>query len=216
MVSADPVRGAAQRLGLGRGGRDGWWYVPRAVRADQPVPMVVVLHGAGANGQDVLPIFTPFADTAGLVVIAPESRGLTWDVLRGGFGPDVAFLDQVLAHVFARQAVDPAHVALSGFSDGASYALSLGLANGDLFTHLIAFSPGFALPPARVGAPRIFVTHGTEDRVLRIDPCSRRLVPKLRAEGYALDYEEFPAGHMVPPRLANEALRWMLGQAAGT
>jgi phospholipase/carboxylesterase len=40
-------------------------------------------------------------------------------------------------------------VALGGFSDGASYALSLDLTNGDLFASLIAFSPGFIqLDPA--------------------------------------------------------------------
>ena len=39
----------------------------------------------------------------------------------------------------------------SGFSDGASYALSLGAANGDLFTHIAAFSPGFMRPPVSVG-----------------------------------------------------------------
>ncbi len=34
-----------------------------------------------------------------------------------------------------------------GFSDGASYALSLGVPNGDLFTHIVAFSPGFMRLP---------------------------------------------------------------------
>jgi predicted esterase len=40
-----------------------------------------------------------------------------------------------------------------GFSDGASYALSLGLANGDLFTHVLGFSPGFMRVPRHVGRP---------------------------------------------------------------
>jgi len=51
-------------------------------------------------------------------------------------------------------------VAIQGFSDGASYALSLGLTNGDLFTHVIAFSPGFAAPAEQRGRPRIYVSHG--------------------------------------------------------
>lgn len=42
-------------------------------------------------------------------------------------------------------AIDPAHVAIGGFSDGASCALSLGLVNGDLFTHVMAFSPGLVV-----------------------------------------------------------------------
>jgi poly(3-hydroxybutyrate) depolymerase len=47
--------------------------------------------------------------------------------------------------------VDPQRICVSGFSDGASYALSLGLANGDLFTHVAAFSPGFMRPPCTQG-----------------------------------------------------------------
>jgi len=48
-------------------------------------------------------------------------------------------------------AADPARVTLGGFSDGATYALSIGLANGDLFPQVIGCSPGFiaqAPPPA--------------------------------------------------------------------
>jgi phospholipase/carboxylesterase len=89
-------------------------------------------------------------------------------------------------------------VALGGFSDGASYALSLGLTNGDLFTHLIAFSPGFMAPGGEVGRPRCYVAHGTRDAVLPIDRCSRRLVPVLERAGYAVRYHEFDGPHTVP------------------
>ena len=66
-------------------------------------------------------------------------------------GPDVDTIDRSLRTVFAALPVDPHRLAISGFSDGASYALTLGLPNGDLFTHVIAFSPGFMQPPSRVG-----------------------------------------------------------------
>lgn len=61
---------------------------------------------------------------------------------RSGFGPDVLYLNKALHHVFNRYSIDPSRLAVAGFSDGASYALSLGVANGDLFSHIIAFSPG--------------------------------------------------------------------------
>ena len=73
--------------------------------------------------------------------------------------------------MFARFTVGT--VTVCGFSDGASYALSIGLANGDLFGHVLAWSPGFVAPPEFVGRPRVFVSHGTDDRVLPIDRCSR-------------------------------------------
>ena len=59
-------------------------------------------------------------------------------------------MDQAVHHVFERYSIDPGRIGLAGFSDGASYALSLGVANGDLFTHIMAFSPGFMRPPAQV------------------------------------------------------------------
>jgi phospholipase/carboxylesterase len=78
-------------------------------------------------------------------------------------------------------------LAIGGFSDGASYALSLGISNGDLFTHVLAFSPGFMAPAGRTGSPHIFVSHG----VLPIDRCSRKIVPDLERGGCNVLYWEF-------------------------
>jgi phospholipase/carboxylesterase len=133
-------------------------------------------------------------------------------VVRSGFGPDVEYVDRALDLVFARYTVDSAHVAVEGFSDGASYALSLGLLNGDLFTHVIAFSPGFVLAERREGRPRCFVSHGVHDTVLPIDPCSRRIVRGLRADEYDVRYTEFDGGHDVPPAIARAGVSWLLGR----
>jgi phospholipase/carboxylesterase len=176
----------------------------------RPSPLVVLLHGAGSSASAAITLLGDLADAYGLVLLAPDSRGSTWDVIRGGFGDDVAFIDRALEHVFERCPIDPARIALAGFSDGASYALSLGIGNGDLFTHLIAFSPGFAAPAAQAGRPRVFVTHGVADAVLPIDRCSRHLVPALRGGGYDVVYEEFDGGHAVPRELARRAIEWMI------
>jgi predicted esterase len=135
---------------------------------------------------------------------------LTWDVIEGGYGPDVAFIDRALDQTFSRYAVDPRHIAAEGFSDGASYALSLGLTNGDLFTSVIAFSPGFMAPEERQGSPRIFISHGTRDQVLPIDRCSRRIVPRLKSSGYDVLYREFDGPHTVPQEIVRESLDWFL------
>lgn len=188
------------------GRREGLLYVPPHYQVGQPAPLVLMLHGAGGNAQHSLNPLMPLADEAGLILLAPDSRGQTWDIVRGGYGPDVAFIDRALAQTFAHYAVDPAHLAIEGFSDGASYALSLGLANGALFSHVLAFSPGFMAPAARQGQPRIFVSHGTGDDVLPIDSCSRRIVPQLRQAGYDVTYREFDGPHTVPAGIAAAAL----------
>ena len=195
---------------LGPGGaHDGYLYVPPNHRAESPAPLVVLLHGAGEDARDGLALLRAQADAAGIILLALTSREYTWDLLVGRrYGPDVAAIDRALEHVFSRCAVDPGRVAVGGYSDGASYALSLGIANGDLFTHVLAFSPGFLAPPGRRGSPRIFVSHGTRDGWLPIDRCSRTIVPQLQHAGYEVRYREFEGGHVVPPEIGREAADW--------
>ncbi|OMQ16227.1 hypothetical protein A7K94_0204005 [Modestobacter sp. VKM Ac-2676] len=115
-------------------------------------------------------------------------------------------MDRALGEVFSRLRIDPARVAVAGFSDGATYALGLGLANGELFDRILAFSPGFVPPGPRSGQPAVFVSHGTADEVLPIDRTSRDLVPELRDDGYEVTYREFDGGHAVPPEITQEAV----------
>jgi predicted esterase len=201
-----PRRGALP-LELG-GKRDGFVYVPESYRAAQPASLVVMLHGAGGNARYALETLQVLADSEGFILVAPDSRGATWDMISGGYGPDVTFINQALVWVFVRFAVNPARLAIGGFSDGASYALSLGIANGDLFTHVLAFSPGYAAPVEQHGEPQLYVSHGTKDAVLPINSCSRRLVPRLQGAGYNVRYHEFDGPHTVPAEIAREAVEW--------
>jgi phospholipase/carboxylesterase len=191
-------------------GRDGLVYVPESVNSAQAAPLIVLLHGAGGDARQMVPLLQEQADARGIVLLAPDSRGRTWDVILRDYGPDVAFLDRALEQVFARHAVDPERLAIGGFSDGASYALSLGLTNGALFTHVLAFSPGFMAPTRTADNPRFFVSHGVADDVLPIERTSRHLAPELRRAGYDLEYREFPGGHVVPPEIVRAGVDWFL------
>jgi len=189
--------------------RDGLLYVPPSYRADTPAAFVVLLHGAGQNAHVLMDPMRPLADSLGLVLLAPESRGSSWDVRYGDYAQDVDFIDAALAKVFAKVNVDSSRVSVAGFSDGASYALSIGLINGDLFSRVAAFSPGFVGPGKPVGKPEIFVSHGTEDQILSIDRTSRVLVPRLKEAGYRVDYHEFRGRHGVNPELLRQAAAWL-------
>jgi phospholipase/carboxylesterase len=179
-------------------------YVPPG---EDPKTLVLGLHGAGGSPDEPIALLRPHADRAGLILLAPKSRGRTWDIAQGGFGPDVAAIDDLLEQVFSEYEVDD--VAVAGFSDGASYALSLGLTNGDLFRSVIGFSPGFIAFGQQNGTPRMFISHGTNDSILPIGRTSRRGVPRLRAAGYSVKYREFEGDHEVPPRVAREAVEWL-------
>lgn len=187
-------------------------YVPAVYDDDTPAPFVLSLHGAGGNEYSGQFPLRELADAAGLILLSPASRGATWDIIGDRFGLDVATIDLALADVFARCAIEDDRIAIAGFSDGASYALSLGLSNGDLFGHVLAFSPGFVAPIEQRGEPSIFVSHGTQDAVLLIEHTSRRIVPGLRRAGYAVEYREFDGGHTVPPDIAREAVDWFLAR----
>lgn len=209
----DTPRGAARDAGLPPGTsplglgerRDGLVHVAPGGDPAAPAPVLVMLHGAGGTARHALGVVERHLPP-GLVVLAPESRRPTWDVIGGDYGPDVAFIGRALEHLAARRRLDPARVAVGGFSDGASYALCLGLINGELFRHVLAFSPGFAAPTRAQGRPRIYVCHGMADDVLPIEACSRKLVARLRRAGYDIRYREFEGGHVVPGRMVEEAL----------
>jgi phospholipase/carboxylesterase len=207
--AVDESRLGLQPLGLGTG-RDGLVFAPEVAATGRPLPLVLMLHGAGADARSGVAPFVGQAEDAGVILLAPDSRRRTWDVLLDGYGPDVGFIDRALADVFGRFTVDPANVVVEGFSDGASYALGLGLANGDLFRRIVAFSPGY-VPSVGEGRPAVFVSHGVADEVLPIDRCSRRIVPTLRRRGYDVHYREFPEGHTIPPEIVDEALGWLQG-----
>ena len=185
-------------------------YVPRLLD-DNPFRLVLLLHGSGGSARQGIELMLPIADCHRLLLVAPKSRLSTWDVIMHGYGPDVRRIDRLLDEVSAAWPVN--RLAVGGFSDGASYALSLGIANGDLFTHVLAFSPGFIAPPGQAGAPRLFISHGTRDRVLPIDYCSRRFIPALRRAGYDVLYQEFDGPHTTPPEIAQQAIAWFVGSA---
>jgi phospholipase/carboxylesterase len=206
----DPESLGVVRLGLSESERDGVLYLPSGRQRDRPAPLLLVLHGATGTGRQAIRRLQPLAEARGVILLAPDSRAYTWDVVLGGFGPDVEFVDRALGRAFALSRVDPARVAIGGFSDGASYALTLGLANGDLFSRVVAFSPGFVAEVARRGSPRLFVSHGTRDEVLPIETCGRRIANEARRQGYDVRFLEFEGGHAVPPEVAEAAMDWLL------
>jgi phospholipase/carboxylesterase len=195
-----------QPLGLGSD-RDGLLIVPSGYQPDKAAPLAVMLHGAGGDARHIAGL-SAVAGSLGVILLVPESRNSTWDAIRGSFGPDVEFLDRALSRTFDRCFVDRRKIAIGGFSDGATYALSLGLDNGGLFTHVLAFSPGFNASRRPQGRPTIFISHGRADRILPIDHTSRRIVPALENASYPVTYREFDGPHAVPPEIAREGFAW--------
>jgi phospholipase/carboxylesterase len=205
-ATKDSFTTGIQSLGLD-GKKDGLMYVPKSYHHDRPAALAVMLHGAGGNAEQGMSLLKQYADDNNIILIAPASRAGTWDIIvNESFGPDVIFMDQALALAFKRYNIDTSRIAIGGFSDGASYALCIGLTNGDLFSDIIAFSPGFAYTVEPTGKPAVFISHGIKDRVLPIDPCSRRVVPQLKRHGLEVNYIEFDGAHEIPGNISKSAV----------
>ena len=187
-----------------------------------PLPLLVLLHGAGGSARRFLETFRGEADRGGYLLLSLQSEAVTWDLIvdaagkRGGkgepgFGGDIARSDQLLLDLFRRVAIDPRRIVLAGFSDGASYALSLGLANPKLFHGIIAMSPGFFVaPPAFDPKQRVFITHGRRDEILPFAQ-ARRIADLLETTGVALRFKPFDGPHSVNRTTFAEGMAFAIG-----
>jgi predicted esterase len=171
-----------------------------------------MLHGFGGWADEMKSSYD-LAEEFGVVLIAPESRNVTWGQSTPGFDADVRYIGKAYRQVTDVINVDPERVGLGGRSDGAGYALSMGLAYGDVFNHLIILSGGLMVPARRKGRPKIFLAHGSDDRQMPIDLTGRKYSATLTSEGYDVTYREYEGGHATPPYVVKEAFAWLVGRA---
>jgi predicted esterase len=204
-------------------------YVPASI-GRKPMALIVLLHGYGEKAGDYLDRFTAEADSRGVILLTLQSKGPTWDLIPqhdGGqgplamksvpalrFGADVARIDAVLNDLFSRTTVDARHIVLLGFSDGASYALSLGLANPQLFSTVLSFSPGFVVIPKQVApSQRIFIAHGRQDQVLPFHVAEKDIAGLIAANHLKPVFRPFDGDHHIDDGALADGLAYALGSA---
>ncbi|WP_129115702.1 alpha/beta hydrolase [Halegenticoccus tardaugens] len=184
-----------------------------------PAPAVFVLHGRGANEEDLLPLARRFPDELRVVSLrAPERLmgGYTWyelDTSAGGLhssqpdGDDFRrSLDLVSESVDAAveaYAIDPDRIGLLGFSQGAITSLALLLEDPDRYAWVAALH-GYlaeshaALDPDGIDGKPVFVSAGSADQVIpphRAEAAAGR----LRELGADVAFGAYEAAHGVGP-----------------
>lgn len=182
--------------------RDAHLVVPEGLDPAAPTPLMVLFHGGGGHAEKILPMMEHHALTQGFLLLVPQSRYPTWDIVIAGNGPDRERLDVALAAVNARYRLDPSRICFAGHSDGGSYALSLGLTNGQFVSHIIVSSAGFMSVHHQEGAPRIFMSHGLQDTQIPIDRSARKHSALLKQAGYDITYMEYNGPHAWQPPVA--------------
>lgn len=194
--------------------RDAVLVVPEGVDPARPTPLMVLFHGGGGHAEKILPMMEQHAMAQGFLLLVPQSRYPTWDIVIAGNGPDRERLDTALAEVNARYRFDPSHICFAGHSDGGSYALSLGLTNGQFVTHIIVSSAGFMSVHRQEGAPRIFMSHGLLDTQIPIERSGRAHSSLLKQAGYDITYMEYNGPHAWQPPVAALSVGFFMGDAA--
>jgi len=205
-------------------------YVPASAPAHPP--LLVLLHGAGHRQTEMVEHFEAEADMRGLVLLAPDSAGETWDAVESAKEPpsidsplanrlshrfvssrDEKRVDAAIANLASIVPIDRARTVLAGFSDGATFALAMGLSASEHFAAVIAWSPGIAIrdvSPAR--GRRVFVSHGRSDPILRFETTCRDIVPLLQSEGANVTFLPFDGGHDAPVWLKDTFLDAVFGR----
>ena len=206
------IPAGASRLELSDDFRDGTVYVPKSYKQGVPMPLAMMLHGYSGSAESSRGMF-PLAEELGCIILAPESRDVTWGRSIPGFDADVRYLGAAFRHVSGILTIDSSRVALGGQSDGAGYALSMGLAYGDVFNHLLIFAGGMMTALRKQGKPRIFFGHGVNDEQMPIDRTARRFAAELQADGYDVTLREHPGGHGTPSAIVREGFEWFLKPA---
>lgn len=190
--------------------RDAILVVPTGIDPGKPAPLMVMFHGAGGFPDKVLPFIEQHAEQHKFLLLAPHSLFPTWDIVIGGSGPDLERLQSALTTVTRHFRIDSSRLAFAGFSDGASYAMSIGITNGDIASHVIAFSGGFLSTFMQEGSPRVFIAHGLADEQLPVQTSGRANADRLQAAGYEVQYIEFDGPHAIQPAVVSLAIDFFL------
>jgi len=200
-------------------------------------PLLILLHGLGADEADLLGV-APALDPRFVVVSvrAPyeaEPMGYAWYAIDWAEHPPrpneaealesrerlVAFVDEACRAYGA----DPSRVFLCGFSQGASMAMGAALSRPELVRGVVAHSgrllPAFlpTSPSAALEGFPVLWQHGRADAVVPVafGHEARRLLPPL---GVRLDFREYDIGHEIAPPSLRDLRDWLsdrLAEAGG-
>jgi phospholipase/carboxylesterase len=201
---------------------------PSTRPAGVPAPLLIMLHGRGANEGDIYEL-VPFVNRE-IMVVAPRAP-LRWDDSpRGAFqwftwNPEIEedlepfqtaiqSLQKLLDELMAEYAIDREQIYFGGFSQGAAMSCLLALTIPELVKGVISHS-GFlpynpALHKALVNAKDkpFLVLQGTEDTVVIVRR-AQELVRLLESGGANVTYEEFPIAHATNTASRHALAEWL-------
>lgn len=196
-----------------------------------PHPALLLLHGRGANEQDLLPLASGF-DPRFLVLSAraPLARwgGYHWyDLIEMGapepasYAQGLQALQRFVGELLAAYPVAAHQLYLLGFSQGAMMSGSLlmtqpdSIAGAVLLSGYLPLEQGLPVQPERLAGKPVFIGHGTADTVLPIRH-GREARAYFQSAGADLSYHEYPMGHQISTRERQDVAVWLSGRLRAT
>jgi phospholipase/carboxylesterase len=211
--------------------------------AQPPTASVILLHGLGADGWDFVPIVAelglpdalpvrfvfPHAPVRPVTVNNGYEMRAWYDITAftpegradaAGLADSVRRVDALLEAEIAA-GVPASRIVLAGFSQGGAVALSAGLRFRERLAGLLALSTYLPFPetlaagksPANQDVP-ILMCHGRMDPVVPVG-MGTEARDVLRAQGYAVEWHEYPMQHEVCAAELGEIARWLRARLAG-
>ena len=192
------------------------------------------LHGLGADGHDFAPLIPqlglpdirfilphapmrPITVNGGMTMrgwydLTAMDVGAAWREDESGIRASQALVETLIAQERKRGATN---LFLAGFSQGGAVALHTGLRHARPLAGILALSTylplGANLAAEKTAANQatpIFQAHGDHDPVIDIRH-ARASHSELQAQGYAVDYREYPMPHAVIPEEIGAIAAWM-------
>lgn len=115
------------------------FYEPESLSDNEPMGMILALHGFGMDGDWMAEELIETAEQESLLVFSLDGNGDRHDDDYGG--NEIYFIESVLDSAMAQYQIDTCNVFLMGFSYGGRETMYYGLTFPDRFTGLIGFSP---------------------------------------------------------------------------
>ena len=197
--------------------------------AREGAPLVVLLHGRGADRFDLLNLAPHLAP--GAVVVTPQAPhsgtpwgygpGWAWYRYLGGNTPEPESFEQsqqalaeFLTELPSRLPVRTGPVVLGGFSQGGTMSVGYALRNPGAvplalcLSGFLADHPTVRATPESVRGTRFFWGHGTMDPSIPFE-LGEEGRAALRAAGAELETGDYPIGHGISPDEARDIREWM-------
>ncbi len=187
---------------------------PSRIDPDRRYPLITVFHGAGRQDEMLVKACRGEPDARDALFLVPRSIQPTWDLITGAGRPDLDFLEFAYDLIYRRYPIDERRQALVGYSDGASYALSIGLSNPRIVRAVMAWAAGFVAYDNTFVTdddpkPELLLEYGTHDELFSFEQVALPMRASLEAAGYRVEFRVDEGGrHWPSGDFQRQALDW--------